>query len=257
MKQAEKVYCNTSKLSVRAIDKSVARNIVVKHHYSKQWTKVSYALGLFYQSDDEHMFFIGKNEQLIGVICYGDPIGRHCGISISDKLQHGEVLELVRLFVFDGYGCNVESWFLGQSFDWLKKNAKQVRALISYSDPVQGHKGQIYQATNWLYQGTSIRPNDTWSFRFEIDGKWIHSRTMAPYWKTTSPTKLQELIDKPFWVKREPKKHRYIYILGKNKKDKKELLKSIKHPTYDYPKQVGTYIEEIIRLEPTNGAIDG
>jgi hypothetical protein len=73
---------------------------------------------------------------------------------------------------------------------------------------------------------------------------------MAPYWGTTSPFKLQELIDKPFWVKREPKKHRYIYILGKDKKDKKELLKNIKHPLYSYPKTLEEYTEEILKLEP-------
>ena len=250
MKVQDKLYCDTSKFSVRLIEKSVAKNIIVKHHYSKQWTKVSYALGLFYENDTEHKFFGGVNQELIGVICYGDPIGRHCGVSISETLDRTEVMELVRLFVFDGYGCNIESWFVGKSFEWLKENAKQIRALISYSDPVQGHKGQIYQATNWLYQGTSIRPNDTWAFRFEEGGKWIHGRTMAPYWGTTSPFKLQELIDKPFWVKREPKKHRYIYILGKDKKDKKELLKNIKHPLYSYPKTLEEYTEEILKLEP-------
>ena len=156
MKESDKTYCDTSKFKIRPVEKSVAKNIIVKYHYSKQWTKVSYALGLFYENENEHKFFNGVNEQLVGIICYGDPIGRHCGGSISELLDRTEVFELVRLFVFDGYGCNIESWFVGKSFEWLKVNVKNIRALISYSDPVQGHKGQIYQATNWLYQGTCL-----------------------------------------------------------------------------------------------------
>jgi hypothetical protein len=38
--------------------------------------------------------------------------------------------------------------------------------------------------------------------------------------------------------------------LGKDKKDKKELLKNIKHPLYSYPKTLEKYTEEILKLEP-------
>jgi len=84
MKVEGKVYFDPSKFSVRPIAKSVAKDIVVNHHYAGIWTKVSYALGLFYQSEDEHQFFSGVNEKLVGVATYGDPIGRHSGQSISE-----------------------------------------------------------------------------------------------------------------------------------------------------------------------------
>ena len=115
-----KEYCDTSKLSVRKISKSVAKDVIVKNHYSHLWTKVSYSLGLYIE-DDSHQFF-DASDKLIGVICYGDPIGRLSGQSLSPLLDRTEVLELVRVFVFDDYGSNIESWFLGQSFKWLKKN---------------------------------------------------------------------------------------------------------------------------------------
>ncbi len=62
------------------------------------------------------------------------------------------VFELVRLFVFDGYGGNIESYLIGESFRWLKKNRPDIKALISYSDPMQGHVGTVYQA----YSSSSI-----------------------------------------------------------------------------------------------------
>ena len=60
MKVEGKIYFNPSKFSVRPISKSVAKDIVVNHHYAGIWTKVSYALGLFYESDEEHQFFSGR-----------------------------------------------------------------------------------------------------------------------------------------------------------------------------------------------------
>ena len=166
MKIDGKDYCDISKLSVRLISKDIAKDIIVNNHYSGIWTKVSYAIGLFHISNDEHKFFGGVNEKLIGVACYGDPIGRHSGASISETLDRTEVLELTRLFVFDGYGSNIESWFVGQTFNWLRENASHIKALVSYSDPKVGHLGTVYQATNWIYQGNKIRPNDSWSFKW-------------------------------------------------------------------------------------------
>ena len=61
-------YCNTSKLSIRKIDKPMARKMIVKHHYSHLWTKCSVALGLYYDTGREHSFFDEAEEKLIGVI---------------------------------------------------------------------------------------------------------------------------------------------------------------------------------------------
>ena len=102
-------YCDTSKLIVREVTKSIAKKMVVKYHYSHLWTKCSVALGLFYDTGKQHRFFSGNKEELIGVIIYGDPIGRHSGGSISELLDRTEVYELVRLYIHDGYGKNIES----------------------------------------------------------------------------------------------------------------------------------------------------
>ena len=86
-------YVDTSNLIVREIDRRVARDMVVKYHYSKQWTKCSVALGLFYMTGNEHKFFDEPEEKLIGTICYGDPIGRLTGASISDIIPRESVFE--------------------------------------------------------------------------------------------------------------------------------------------------------------------
>ena len=183
------------------------------------------------------------------VIVYGDPIGRLPGQSISDEIKRTEVLELTRLFIHDGYGSNIESWFISQSFNWLRKNKSEIKALISYASPVEGHSGTIYQATNWIYQGNNNRWNDGWIFKFEEDGRWIHGRTIFPYYKTNDPKEIQKQVDKPFWIRKELQKHRYVYILA-GKKDKKKIMKTLKHETLPYPKSRDTVESDIIKMEP-------
>ena len=251
------MYCDTSKLSIRQIDKPTAKKMVVKYHYSKLWTKCSVALGLFHKTGNEHSFFDEPEEKMVGVIVYGDPIGRLTGQSISDEIKRTEVLELTRLFIHDGYGSNIESWFISQSFNWLRKFRTEIKALVSYASPVEGHSGTIYQATNWIYQGNNNRWNDGWIFKFDeearlpftLSNRWMHGRTIFPYFKTNDPYEIQKQVNKTFWIRKELQKHRYVYILA-GKKDKKKILKTLKHETLPYPKSRDTDESEIITLEP-------
>ena len=250
-------YCDTSKLSIRQVDKASAKKMVVKYHYSKLWTKCSVALGLFHKTGNEHSFFDEAEEEMVGVIVYGDPIGRLTGQSISDEIKRTEVLELTRLFIHDGYGSNIESWFISQSFNWLRKFRTEIKALISYASPVEGHSGTIYQATNWIYQGNNNRWNDGWIFKFDeearlpftLSNRWMHGRTIFPYFKTNDPYEIQKQVNKTFWIRKELQKHRYVYILA-GKKDKKKILKTLKHETLPYPKSRDTDESDIITLEP-------
>ena len=82
----------------------MAKSMIVKHHYSHKWTSCRYALGIFYETDNEHTFFDEKDEKLAGVAIYGYPVGRSAPKSISPELKEEEVLELTRLFIFDDYG---------------------------------------------------------------------------------------------------------------------------------------------------------
>ena len=244
-------YCDTTKLSIRPVTKNRAKRMVINHHYSKLWTKCSVALGLFHQTGNEHAFFDEPEEKMVGVIVYGDPIGRLTGQSISDEIERTEVLELTRLFIHDGYGSNIESWFISQSFKWLRRFKPNIKALISYASPVEGHSGTIYQATNWIYQGNNNRWNDGWLFKFKPDGRWKHGRTIFPYYNSNDPKEIQKKVTEPFWIRKEQQKHRYVYILA-GKRDKKNILNTLKHETLPYPKSRDTDESDIIKMEPVN-----
>ena len=83
----EENYVNKGKVTLRQISKDVAKSMIVKNHYSHAWTMCTYALGVFYETDDEHTFFDSKEEKLIGVLVYGTPVGRLSAQSISEELR--------------------------------------------------------------------------------------------------------------------------------------------------------------------------
>ena len=239
-------YVDISKLSVKRINKDVAKNIIIKHHYTHAASMCRYAFGLYKQSN--HSFF-DSHDELVGVATYGSPVGRLSAQSISDELNPKEVLELTRLFVFDDHGKNIESYFMAQTFRWFKENDKSIAVLMSYSDPAQGHLGGIYQATNWLYQGDEIRQVDSILFRFEEDGEWLHPRTVFSMYGTNDLKLLEERVKGEFWVKSLPRKHRYIYFLC-SKGRKRKIIKTLKHPEKPYPKQSKDFSESIKHIIP-------
>ena len=235
----EKSYVDTSKVSLRLISKPLAKTFVEKNHYSGRLSSCRYPIGIFYQSEEEHKFFDEMDEKLIGVIAYGFPIGRRVlGSIFTDtmELTTKNILELTRLVIYDGYGKNIESYVISQSFKWLQKHASDVKVLISYADPEQNHSGAIYQATNWLYQGCgAIQMAPTFSLKIEKDGEWIHSRTVYSMYGSSNVEHLKRQIGHTFWLKKEAEKHRYLYFLG-SKKDKRLFISNLKHPQLPYPK---------------------
>ena len=249
MKEQNKHYVDTSKITIREISKAAGKDMIVKYHYTHAFSMCRYALGVFYESDTKDV--LGNTEQLIGCLIYGYPVGRSAVTSVVDGLGKDECLELTRLFIHDGYGSNIESYAMGQSFKWLKENASNIKMLISYSDAEQGHLGGIYQATNWLFQDTSeiqLMPN--YSISLSNDPyKWIHSRTVFSKWGSHNIEKLKEGVGKDgykeFWRKKEAPKNRYIQILGQTKGETKKLKGGLKHKVYPYPKDLQEYLPPI------------
>jgi hypothetical protein len=259
LKEANKNYCDTSKVSVREISTSIAKEIIVKKHYTHAWTACRYSLGIFYKTDTENA--LGDAEKLIGCLIYGFPVGAKAPTSVCDGLTKDNILELTRLYCDDGYGSNIESFALGQSFKWLKENDKAIKVLLSYADNGQEHLGGIYQATNWIYQGLNtdiaLMPNYGISIQKE-PYKWIHSRSVFTKWGSGNLKHLRREIGKDgyteFWRREEPPKHRYIQLIPQDKREKKDLIKRLKHPIKEYPKNAREYnkgIEQHTTIEPS------
>jgi len=106
----------------------------------------------------------------------------------------------------------------------IKKDAPNVKLVVSYADSEQGHIGTIYQATNWFYTGYSTDTN------LIVNGKREHRRTLGSRFGTCSSEKLKQKGYDVKILKTKPK-WKYIYPIDKSLIP---LCKSLSKP---YPKK--------------------
>lgn len=234
-------------LYIKRVDKATAIKMILKHHYSHACNRaVELCLGIF-RVGSPSPFFDHTDDNLMGVVIYNIPMGINTHKSIGDFVTNqSEMLELTRLWISDDLGKNTESWAISQSIHYIRKTRPEIKVLISYSDVEAGHKGGIYQATNWIYQGVFGESNKMYS----LDGgkTWKHDKSLFNANRVSSHSELNKVLPRPFLVKTGSPKHRYLQLLG-CKSDRRKRRKALKYPCLDYPKESGKHKEIITRFE--------
>jgi hypothetical protein len=71
----------------------------------------------------------------------------------TEKRFGGVTWELARLWIDDHVPMNAETFFIGKAVKFVSRHAPQVKYLVSYADPSAGHRGTIYRAANWTFDG--------------------------------------------------------------------------------------------------------
>ena len=154
-----------------------------------------------------HVFnLLDRRGDIIGVAIYGQPMSRNTSKS---------ALELRRFCLIDDTPRNTESWFLAQTLQWLRKNQDEYDHVVTFADPNHGHKGTIYKATNFKYDG--LENNNPRVVVFS-NGDQAHIRE---YYQKSSDgeynnkaRKLQESVSKgEARIVAQERKHRFIYEL--------------------------------------------
>ena len=139
---------------VKVIPSKVANNFVKKNHYSGKVVNMSNLhFGCFLDG------------RLHGVMSYGSPMDKRnvlplvdSGVKDTNK-RWNEMLELNRM-AFDNYLPKYsESRCIAISIRLIKKNAPQIKWLLSYSDATQCGDGTIYRASG--FKLTQINKNGT------------------------------------------------------------------------------------------------
>jgi hypothetical protein len=244
----ETEYFDSSSLQIRRISTKTAKSFVEKFHYTHNLSLCTISYGLFEISKEKNEWIDIPKESLIGVIVFSNPVGRQAAQSISDEIRETEILELTRLVILDGFGKNIESWFISKSIKMLKENVPHIKCILSYSDTEQNHRGTIYQATNFNYIGLNTDTNLMPNYSISLSGppekyKWIHSRTVFSRYGSHNINHLKKKIGRTFWRKKEAGKLKYFLLIC-DKKTKKSILKSLKKPILPYPKST-EFKEEI------------
>ena len=129
-------------IDIRVIPASVANPFVKAHHYSGKVVHNSYLhFGCFLDG------------QLHGVLSYGPSMDKSRIIGLVRGTGWNEFLELNRM-AFDEYlPRNAESYCIGATLRMIKKQAPQVKWVVSFADGTQCGDGTIYRASNFVLTG--------------------------------------------------------------------------------------------------------
>lgn len=183
-------------IELKVIPAKIANDFIKKHHYS----------GKVVPNSTLHFgaFLDGK---LHGVMSYGASINKKGTMNLVEGTGWNEFIELNRM-AFDEYlPRNSESYCIAKSIRLIKKNAPQIKWIISFADGTQCGDGTIYRASNFVL--TDIRKNEALKINPET-GEKVH--TITAYHKMIKDFKNWDAI--------EGYQLRYIYFIDKSCKDK-------------------------------------
>lgn len=165
---------------------------------------------------------------------------------------------------------NLGSKFLMWAIRWMVNNT-QYRLFTCYSDPQAKELGSIYQGLNFYYlgqnSGASVRCVNPYNPKVMISDRAFRARSMykryardlgiswQPNWCNDQmmlwenipddiELQLREYSEKMYRDAKKivfPNKHKYAFVLGRDKRETKELRKKFEslNKIYEYPKDRG------------------
>lgn len=157
-------------IEVRVIPGKIANPFIKKHHYS----------GKVVNNSCLHFgaFLDGK---LHGVLSYGPSLDKGKIIGLVEGTGWNEFLELNRMAFDDYLPRNSESFCIAKTIKLIRKNAPQIKWIVSFADGCSCGDGTIYRASNFVL--TAIKPNC--NLVLLPDGQKIHKMTLES--NPTSP----------------------------------------------------------------------
>lgn len=174
---------------VKVIPAKVAVPFVKAHHYS----------GKVVNNSCLH-FGAFLHGQLHGVMSYGPSMVKKEIIGLVEGTSWNGFLELNRMAFDDCLPRNSESRCIGISLRLIRRNAPQVKWVISFADGCQCGDGTIYRASNFVLTG--IKKNDQLR-RNPRTGEVVQSMTAYH----------QRIADYDKWEKVTGYQLRYIYFI--------------------------------------------
>lgn len=129
-------------IKLKVIPASVANPFVKKHHYS----------GKIVNNSQLH-FGAFLDDRLHGVLSFGPSMDKRKIIGLVAGTGFNEFLELNRMAFDDFLPRNSESFCIGKALRLIKKNAPQIKWVVSFADATQCGDGTIYRASNFVLTG--------------------------------------------------------------------------------------------------------
>lgn len=228
--------------------------------------------------ENEYLGTLGPNSPLIYGAYYK---GRLCGVNFFSlpnsfsKILSDDAPQVERLISRGACSSFTPVGLASKFLTWAIKdivNKTDFRVFIGYSDPMANELGTIYQACNFYYLGndfgTEYMYRDPYNGRLVSDRLFRHRSAYKNYakelgikwqrnWSNEKHTKVlwenmpdgieaklrQMGKDKLAEAERVycPPKHKYVCVLGRDKKETRDLRKVFnkRNKVYPYPKERG------------------
>lgn len=165
--------------------------------------------------------FNGKGEWC-GVIIYSN--GATPQVAKSFRMAQGMICELSRVALNGKQESTSQA--ISISLRMLKRLCPLIELVVSFADRAQGHVGTVYQASNWLYLGTSQRAK-----YYLIRGKKTHPRSVVPASPTNTLAGVRKYIDPNAVEFFDFGKYKYVYPLTEKQRRRFKSL------AMSYPKR--------------------
>lgn len=123
------------------------------------------------------------DENLHGVLSYGPSLDKSKIITLVKGTGWNNFLELNRMAFDDYLPRNSESYCIAKSIRMIRKNAPQIKWIISFADGCSCGDGTIYRASNFVLTGIKKNSN----LCVLPNGEKIHKMTLES--NPTSPRK--------------------------------------------------------------------
>ena len=202
-----------SDFKIEPVDRRVIQSFIHKWHYSHDTNGIQ----------QRQCFALYREDKIIGAMIYAIPSMPNTAKKYNPD-NPDKCWELRRLCCIDDTPTNTESYFIGQTLRWLRRNT-DVEVIVSYADLEQGHEGIIYKASNFHYLGQSGGGQV-----LMVDGKKYHARSLnqkeKPYgrdlkrrWDNKGGHKFWDSKQDMYFVDTKPK-NIYVYYLSKKAKKK-------------------------------------
>lgn len=125
--------------AVEPVRTNEAKGFIQRHHYLATYPVARFAAGLYRKTGR------AAPTELVGVAVFAEPstsavITKHTG------LEPGQGTTLARFILLDDVAGNGETFFLSRAIQLLRQAKPEIIGMASFSDPNNGHIGQVYQA---------------------------------------------------------------------------------------------------------------
>jgi hypothetical protein len=169
-----------------------------------------------------------EDKVFIGCLIFSTGSGGACNGSRYGLSATFQMAELQRVAL--SAHKNEVSRIVAIAAKMVARKCPELRALISFADPGEGHHGGIYQGGNWVYLGLSAQTR-----KFKLtDGRWVHERCIRKQWgRHVLAARLNTGEFKRFGGK-----HRYLMPLDD------EMRARIAPLAKPYPKRAGSIVAD-------------